>query len=146
MSWVQKTMISLGAFWLSLWVLAPLIGWPLHKLTDQITYSDTIFNALALGIINSLDRTIAAIFAGVIIAIVISGRKSAFWSIIVAVLYLPYAPHLHWVIPATSWDKLWQTVALLFPTIACVAAAFTTARLHKNGENLDRVSQHGVAT
>jgi hypothetical protein len=140
MSWIQKTLIAFGVFWLSLWV-APVIGLGLYRLTNRITYADTIFDALALGVINSLDRTLAAILAGVLVAIVISGRKSELWAVLVAVLYLLNAPRIHWVIPATAWDKLWQSVALVFPAVACIAAAFITAYFRRSRGNSDGTAQ-----
>jgi len=144
MSWIQKTLIVFGAFWLSLWV-APVIGWPLDKLTNRITYTDTIFNALALGIINSLDRTLAAILAGILVTVLVSGRRSELWAVIVAVLYLVNAPRLHWLIPATGWDRIWQGVGLVFPALACMVAAVITARLRGRKSDAGQVVQPSAA-
>lgn len=132
MSGIQKTLITLGVFWLSVWVAAG-VGWPLSKVTNGLTYTDTVFDAFALGILNSLGRAIAAILAGVLVTIVVSGRKSQLWALILGILYLVDAPvRLHWSYPATSWDRLWQGVSLVFPAVACVAAVFVTARLRRN--------------
>jgi hypothetical protein len=138
MSWIQKTLITFGAFWLSLWV-APVIGWPLDKLTNRITYTDTVFNAFALGVINSLDRTLAAMLTGILVTVVISGRRSELWAIIVAVQYLVDTPRFHWLVHPTGWDRIWQSVALVFPAVACLAAAFITAHFRRNRSNQDRV-------
>jgi hypothetical protein len=140
MSWIQKTLISFGVFWLSLWI-APVVGWPLDKLTSRITYTDTVLNGFALGITNSLDRTIAAILAGILVTLVVSGRKPQLWACIVAVLYFLTAPRYHWAVTATGWDRLWQSVSAVFPAVACVAAAFIVASLRRNGRNTYRVSQ-----
>jgi len=132
MSGIQKILITLGVFWLSIWVAAA-IGWPLGKVTNGFTYSDGIFDAFKLAVFNSLGRTIAAILAGVLITIVVSGPKSQLWALILGILYLIDAPvRFRWSYPATSWDRLWQGVALLLPAVACVAAAFVTARLQRN--------------
>lgn len=144
MSWVQKVLIAFGAFWLSLWA-APLVGWPLDKLTSRITYTDTLFNALALGVVNSLDRTLAAILGGVLVVVVIRGRKPEFWAFIVAVLYLLNAPRPGWVSPATDWDRLWQTVSMVFPAIACIVAAFITARLRRGKGNPEHLAAASAA-
>jgi hypothetical protein len=144
MSWIQKTLIVFGTFWLSLWV-APVIGWPLDKLTSRITYTDTIFNALALGIFNSLDRTLAAILAGILLTVLVSGRRSELWAVIVAVLYLVNAPRLHWLIPATGWDRIWQSVAVVFPAVACMVAAVITARLRGKKGDAEPVAQPSAA-
>ena len=138
MSKIQKTFITFGVFWLSVWVAAA-VGWPLSKLTNGITYTDTIFNAFALGFMNSLGRTLAAILAGILVTTVVSGRKSQFWAFIVAVLYLVDAPvRLHWGYPATGWDRLWQSVSLVIPAVACLVAAFVTAKVHQKKERLFR--------
>jgi len=140
MSRIQKILITFGVFWLSLW-LATVLGWPLSKLTGGITYTDTIFNAFALGVVMSLDRTFAAILAGVLVTMVVTGRKSELWALIVAVLYVVDAPvHYRWFHPATGWDRLWQSVDLLFPAVACIVAAAITARLRRKG-NTARVAQ-----
>ena len=134
MSRTQKVFITLGVFWLSVWVAAAL-GWPLSKLTNRITYADTIFSAIALGFMNSLGRTLAAILAGVLVTTVVGGRKSQFWALIVAVLYVVDAPvRLHWGYPATDWDRLWQSVSVVIPAIACILAAFVTARVRRKRE------------
>jgi hypothetical protein len=144
MSWIQKTLIAFGVFWLSLW-LAPVVGWPLSKLTSRIVYTDTIFNALVLGVINSLDRALAAILSGVLVTVMVKGRKSEFWAFIVALLYLLTAPRYHWLIPTTGWDRLWQGVALIFPPIACIAAAFITAHLRRSRSNPEHMAQPSAA-
>jgi hypothetical protein len=126
MAYVRNILVSFGVFWLSLWV-APVLGWPLDKLTNRITYTDTIFDALALGVINSLDRALAAILAGVLVTVVVKGRKAELWAVIIAGLYLLNAPRYHHLGPTTSWDRTWQDVAVVFPAIACVAAAAIAA-------------------
>ena len=130
MSWVRKALIAFGVFWVSLWVM-PLIDWPLSKLQSRIGFTNTIFDAFALGIMNSLPRAITAVLAAVLLVLAVNGRKSELWALILAGLYLLFAPRIHWVIPATGWDRLWQDVDLLFPPIACTVAAFITARLRK---------------
>jgi hypothetical protein len=129
MSGIRKSLIAFGVFWASLWVI-PLIDWPISKLTNRITYTQsTLFDAFALGIINSLARAVTAILAGVLLAVVVDSRKPELWAVIVAGLYLIYAPRLHWIVPATGWDRLWRGVDHLFPPVACIVAAFITARM-----------------
>lgn len=131
MSSMQKILVTFGAFWLSLWVAA-VLGWPITKATNRITYTDTIFNAFALGAINSLSLTLAAVLAGILVTVVVATRKSELWALIVAVLYIFDAPvRYHWGYPASSWDRLWQGVALVFPAVGCIAAAVITARLRR---------------
>jgi hypothetical protein len=138
MSWIQKGLITLGIFWLSQ-RLIPLVGWPLSKLTSRITYTDTVLNALALGFMNSLDRTICAAIAGLILAAVIKDRMSLFWALVLGVLFLLYAPHFRWFIPETAWDRLWQGVSVVFPAVACIGVAFTKTYLRTNGRGPEKV-------
>jgi hypothetical protein len=35
----------------------------------------------------------------------------------------------HWGYPAAAWDRLWQSVDLVFPAVACIAAAVITTHL-----------------
>src|SRR5260370_40414039 len=128
MSWIRKSLVAFGVFWVSFWVNA-LIGWPLSKLTSRMTYTNTLFDAFALGIMNSLARAITAILAGVLLTFAVDGRKSELWAVSLAGLYLIYTPRFHWVIRPTDWDRLWQGIDLVFPPIACIAAAFVTARV-----------------
>lgn len=133
-------------FWSLLVVaLGSTTGWPLDKLTSRITYTDTLFNALALGVVNSLDRTLAAVLGGVLVTLVIRGRKSEFWALIVAVLYLLNAPRPGWVSPATGWDRLWQSVSMVFPAVACIVAAFITASIRRGKSKPEHVAEPSVA-
>lgn len=144
MSRIQKFVTACGVFWLSLWI-APLVGWPLEKLTNRIIYTDTIANAFALGVVNSLDLAIAAAAAGISVTQVIVGRKPAFWSLIVGALYMADPPvRYHWGHGVSSWDRLWQAVALVFPAIACIAAAFITARVRRKS-NRDTLAHTSAA-
>jgi len=131
MSKIQKLLISFGVFWASLWVAA-VLAQPLGKLTDRIVYRDGVLDALAMGIMSSIGRAIAAAFAGAVITFVVPNRKPESWALVIAALYLVASPvRHHWGSPATTWDRLWQGVDLLFPAVACVGAAVVSARLHR---------------
>jgi hypothetical protein len=141
MSKVQNILISFGAFWLSLWV-ARALGWPLGKLNDGVVYGDGVLAALAMGVVSSMSRTLAAALAGVVVTVGVSGRKPALWALIVAALYVVDAPvHHHWGYPATSWDRLWQSVDLIFPAVICIATAVVTARVRGHRSDSGRVAQ-----
>jgi hypothetical protein len=145
MARLQNLLVSFGAFWLSLWV-ARFLAWPFAKLNEGIVYGDGVSSALAMGVMSSMGRTLAAVFAGVLVTVIVAGRKSELWALIVAVLYVVDAPvRHHWGYPATAWDRLWQTVDLVFPAVACIAAAFIIARLRRNRSNPGRVAQPSAA-
>jgi hypothetical protein len=130
MSRIQNILISFGAFWISLWV-GVLFGWPLDKLTNKLIYDETVLSALAMGVISSAPRTLGAIFAGMLVTVVVTGKRPALWALIVAALYLLDARvRYHWGYPAT-WDRLLQSVVLVFPALACIAAAVLTGHLRE---------------
>ena len=143
MSRLQNILISFGAFWISLW-LSPVLWWPLDKLTNKFVYDETVLSALAMGIISSAARTLAAILAGVLVTmVVVASKKPALWALIVAALYVVDAPvRHHWGYPATSWDRLWQSVDLVFPAVACIAAAFLAGRSRERMSAAARAARH----
>jgi hypothetical protein len=145
MSRIQNILVSFGAFWVSLWIAGLLAG-PFGRLNDKVVYGDSVLSAIALGIMSSLSRTLAAVLAGILVTVVISSRKSELWALIVAALYVVDAPvRHHWGPPATRWDHLWQSVDLAFPAIACVVVAIITARLRRNRSNPGRVAEPSAA-
>jgi hypothetical protein len=133
---IRNILVSCGAFWVSLWV-AELIGWPFDKLSNQIVYGDSIFSAIALGIVISVPKSIAAALTGVIVTMVVVSRRSEPWALFAAVLYVvtDVPVRHHSVYPVNSWDRTWQIVDWVFPAVACIAAAFFTARLREKKNN-----------
>jgi hypothetical protein len=138
----QNLLISFGVFWLSLLPAGLLAGF-FQKLNDGIRYGDSLYSGIAMGVMTSLGRTVAAIIAGVLVTLAVSSRKPARWALVVAMLYVVDAPvTFHWEGPPMVFDRLWQSVNLLFPAVACVAAAAITARLLRgSGASPDLVSQ-----
>ena len=136
MSKVRNILISFGVFWLSLWV-AWILQWPSYdRLINAVVRDETVLSAVAMGVMSSMGRTFAAVLAGVLVTVVAAGRKSHFWALIVAVLYVVDAPVLHhWGYAATAWDRLWQSVDLLFPAIACILGAVVIAHFRAKGAN-----------
>ena len=120
----QNFLISFGVFWLS---LLPTSSF--QRLNDGIRYyGDSLYSGIAMGVMTSVGRTIAAIVAGALVTLVASGRKPERWALVVAALYVLHAPRFHWEGPPTAFDRLWQCVNLLFPALACIVAAGVTAR------------------
>jgi hypothetical protein len=106
MSTIQNVFVAFGVFWASLWV-ALLLAWPFARLNAGIVYGDSVFSALAMGVMTSMGRTVAAVLAGVLVTVIVAARKSEHWALIPAVLYVVAAPvRHHWGYPATGWDRL----------------------------------------
>jgi hypothetical protein len=125
---IRTVFICLGIFLLSTWVYK-LVASPISKLTDGVVYDHGIPSALAMGVMSSLPRAFAAGIAGALVAVVIGGRRPWTWASIVCFLYVVDIPlRHHWGYPATAWDRLWQSVDLLFPVIVCVAAVVLVSR------------------
>jgi len=123
---VQNILISFGAFWLSLWMVVPL-SWLFGKLDVRIIYGDSVLEAIAMGAMTSMGRSVAAIIAGLLVTFAASGRKPERWAFVIASLYVIDAPVRHrWQLGPTAWDRIWQISDLLFPAFACVAAAVAT--------------------
>ena len=124
----QNFLISCGVFWLSLLLvgrLARFFGW----LNEGVIYGDSLFSGIAMGVMTSMGRTIAAIVAGTLVTLIVSSRKPERWALVVATLYVVGARvSFHWENPPTAFDRLWQCVNLLFPALACIVAAGVTAR------------------
>lgn len=140
MSRIQNVLTSFGAFWASLWI-ARLLGAAPDKLINAVIRDETVLSALAMGVLSSMGRSLAAALAGILVTLLIAGRKSWLWALIVAVLYVIDAPvRHHWGYPATGWDRLWQSVDLVFPAIACITAALIIARLRGKKRNTERVA------
>jgi hypothetical protein len=131
MTRVRNVLISFGVFWLSVWMVVPL-AWLFGKLNNGIIYGDSVLAAIAMGVMTSLGRAFAASVAGGLVTLTAAGRKPERWAFIIAILYVVDAPvRRHWHLPPTGWDRLWQSVDLLFPAIVCVAAAFMTVRFRR---------------
>ncbi len=138
----QNFLISFGVFWLSLLPVGFLAG-VFQKLDDGIRYGDSLYSAIAMGVMTSLGQTVAAILAGVLVTLAVSSRKPERWALVVATLYVVDAPvSFHWGAPPMLFHRLWQSVTVLFPAVACVAAAAITARLRRSrGASSDLASQ-----
>lgn len=137
MSKVRNVFVCFGVFWASIWV-AGLLQWPLIKFININAFvrDETVFSGIVMGVVSSLDRTLAGILAGIVIVTVVSGRKAELWALIVAALYIVEAPvRHHWTYPANSWDRLWQAIDLVFPAALCIIAAFVTAHLQRKRSN-----------
>jgi hypothetical protein len=102
-------------------------------LTDKITYGDGAFDAIAMGIMESLPMMVGVGLAGVCVTFVASGPRPERWAIVIGLLYV--ASHLgrtRWGVSPIEWFQFYKWAHLLSPAIACVATAAVTARLRHN--------------
>jgi hypothetical protein len=145
MPMARNILISFGAFWLSVWTLTPLV-WLSSKLNNKIIYGDSVLEAIAMGAMTSMGRSVGAIIAGLLVTFTVDGRKPERWAFVVAALYVIDVPvRHHWHLGPTPWDRIWQTADLLFPALACIGAAVTT-RLRREtvGAMIDRVFKSDI--
>jgi hypothetical protein len=127
MTALRNTLICFGVFWISTTVALPL-GFLFSKLDRGIIYGDSILDALAMGVMLSLGRACAAILAGMFIALTGVGRKPERWALLLAILYVVDAPrHSPWQ-GLASWYRVCLSVPVILPAVACVCAAWITAR------------------
>jgi hypothetical protein len=118
---VRNLLIACGAFWLSLWTVSLLAGL-FGKLNYGIIYSDNLLSAVAMGMMTSMGRSVAAILAGAVVMTSVDSQKPERWASIIALLYVIDAPvhYGRYVVPPTEWDHLMRGVDLVFPGIACL--------------------------
>jgi hypothetical protein len=134
MAWIRNLLISFGIFWLSLWLVVPL-AWLFGKVNSRIIYGDSVLDAVAMGVMTSMGQAVAAALAGVAATLAIGSPKSQRWSLVIAALYVAYAPwRSHWYISPTWWDHVGQVVHVLAPALFCIAFAAVTAHI-TNGSN-----------
>ena len=132
MARARSILLSFGAFWLSLWTvtwLALVFG----KINDRIIYGDNLLDAIAMGVMTSMGRAIAASVGAIITTLAVGSRRPERWALVVATLYVIHPPvrYGRWHLPTTTWDHLWKAVDLIWPAIACTAVAVITARLRR---------------
>lgn len=140
--WFRNFLIVCGLYWLSLWLAALLVL--SVGITHSGAFSENVLSAFYMGAFMSWERTLAAILAGVAATLIVPGRGSQFWSLLVAALYaVDYRMRSHWVVPPTTWDRLSTRIEHFLPVIACIAAAFLTAWLRKGRQQSATVRQVG---
>ena len=132
MSWVRNLLISIGAYWLSDYP-GVLMSWVFAKVSNGITYGDSVVAAIAMGIMESMGPAVCAAFGGTIVTLSATGAKPQRWALIVAMLYvIGSSPRFHWYRPPTTWDRIAQVTGLAWPAVACIAAATLIAHMRRN--------------
>jgi hypothetical protein len=140
-STVRNLLLSFGAFWLSLMTVGPfflLFG----KFTSRFIYGDGVLDAILAGAIESIGRTLAAIFGGLLVLKFADSPKKLRWAFIVPILYVLDAPFrsFHWQIPPTRFDRLWQGIYLIFPAVACAVCIAVVDHLRRTRSEPERTN------
>jgi hypothetical protein len=125
---LKNALIAVGSYWLSTWAVVPL-GMLFGKITNHITYGDSVPAAILMGVMLSLGRSVAAAAAGICVALVADGKNPVFWAIIPSVLYATRLFRYHFYASPTSWDYVSVYIEKFFPAVVCIAAAFLIARV-----------------
>lgn len=135
----QKTVIrnlltAFGTFWLSLWTVGGL-GALFGRFNNGIIYDDNLLSAVAMGVMTSMGRSVAAILAATVVMVSADSGKPEAWASIIALLYVIDAPVRYgpYYVAPTGWDHLWRGVDLLFPGIACLLGVAVVAHFRRKG-------------
>jgi hypothetical protein len=127
-SCLKNILIAVGSYWLSTWAVVPL-GMLFDKISNHITYGDSLLAAILMGVMLSLGRAVAAVAAGICVTLLADGKHPEFWAIIPSVLYATRLFRYHFHTTPTTWDYVFVNVEKFFPAVVCIAAAILVARL-----------------
>ncbi len=127
---LKNILIAVGSYWLSTWVVVPL-GMLFGKITNHIIYGDSVLAAISMGVMLSLERSVAAAAAGICVTLVADGKNPEFWAIIPSVLYAMRLFRYHFYASPTTWEYVSLHVEKFFPAVACIAAAFLVVKVSR---------------
>ena len=117
----------MGAFWLSR-QLVVLSALTIGRLGNGVIYGDSIWSAIAFGLVGSLGRTACAVLGAVIVTLSAQSRRPKRWAWVVALLYILFAaPRVHYRVAPTTWDSVARVADILWPAVFCVVTAMLIA-------------------
>lgn len=124
----RNLLVGAGAYYLSLFVANPLaVGF--GKLTKGITYSGDFQGDILMPIVIRLPTAIIAVVVGASVVWVVESDRPIRWAMVPTFLYaLAVFRTDDWPPPLSLMDRVGQTIALLFPAVACMVAAIFAAR------------------
>jgi hypothetical protein len=100
------------------------VAWLFGKANSGIIYGDSFVSAIALGAMSGMGRAVGAGLGATIVTFSATGLKPQRWAFVVALLYVVAAqPRYHWVRTPTNWDRLSQSVDVLWPAVVCLSVA-----------------------
>jgi hypothetical protein len=124
----RNLLVGVGAYYLSWFVANPLaIGF--GKLTKGITYSGDFEGDILMPIVIRLPTALVAVVVGASVVWLVESDRPISWAVVPTFLYALAIFHTrHWAPPLTLMDRVGQTIAVLFPAVACIVAAIFAAR------------------
>jgi hypothetical protein len=136
--WIRNILITLGVVYLS-FLAEVLPEWLFGKLNSGIVYGGGLLDAIAMGVMTSMGRAVAAGLAATAVALLVESRKPQRWVFIVAILYAVEVPRPHWHVAPRVWDQLWQSVDAYWPPLVCVVVAFCLSKFRlRSGEQISK--------
>jgi len=133
MSNFQKLLITLGAVWLSLQTVV-LFAWIFGKLNTGVIYGNGVLATIAMGMMISMGRALAALLGTVLVMRSVESPKPERWALIVALLYA-LMPTIRLLVQSHSrprrWDLWLQGADVLWPALVAAAAAYAIGRMKR---------------
>jgi hypothetical protein len=124
---VTNLLISLGAYYLSL-LLVNLLSPVYWKITNGIVYSGDFAGAVLMPLVNKLPLALAAAIVGAAIVRFVDSDWKIIWPILPALLYVVFGfLGYHWARSPLPMDRVYQTIAALFPGVACIIGGIISA-------------------
>ena len=127
MATLRNFLIAVGLYYLSTWLAIPLS----MVFPNAHVYGESPLDAIVLGAELGMGRAVAAACAGILVMLLVTGRKSERWAFVVAALYLILIRHSRSSGQLGAWDRMVFDVDIVFPAVLCVAAAYIVAHLQK---------------
>ena len=124
----RNLLIGAGAYYLAGWLNFFLsIGY--QRLTDRIIYSGDFESAVVLPLMVHLPKAIVAAGAGAAVVWLCESERAVGWVIFPVLLYAVLGFFgFHWAQPPVLVDRVQQTVAAMFPAVACALGGMMDAR------------------
>ncbi|HTC64435.1 MAG TPA: hypothetical protein VK709_16465 [Candidatus Saccharimonadales bacterium] len=120
-------LISFGAYYLSL-LLVSLFSPAYWKITNGIVYSGDFAGMVVMPIVNKLPIALAAAIVGAVVVRFVDSDGRIFWPMLPALLYAVFGfLGFHWARSPVHADRVYQTIASLFPAITCIMGGIISA-------------------
>jgi hypothetical protein len=124
---VTNLLISLGAYYLFS-LLVNLLLPAYWKITNGVVYSGDFAGAVVMPLVNKLPLALAAAIVGAAIVRFVDSDRKIIWPILPALLYAVFGfLGYHWTRSPLPTDRVYQTIAALFPAVACIIGGIISA-------------------
>jgi hypothetical protein len=133
---LRNTLVSLGAYFISWYISAPLTLL-FSFLTNRIHYYGEFEGGILMPFVTGLPVILVACCVGAIIAWLVMDGNRLLWALIPAALFFVrvFASY-HQVQPPSALDKLYRFMNAAYPSAAClVGAYFANRRLSRSNQS-----------